>query len=298
MKNKSFISGLNTVKFVFMVFFLSIALFSCSNEDSDFNSESNSGLDATRKIFTSQAEFDNFLRTYNGSGIIYSPSTYSPDQELSIIEFFKEFTTIGSILNDKLEFQVENTIYKYGESGYTTYFIQLSEYNEGLKQVAKEKNVIGNLDSYEVLPNGNYKIAEGIEVFYDGEPIVTVEIQRPPLLRIAADGRTKVQTSFWSSKNPLKSECGVQVEAWSRPNTSVDWESANTNLKLGWECGIVIPMAPMLQPFSGAKDGTGNKIRITLDWVTGYHSYKMEKGSVLGSARCWDNTWITAVVQK
>ena len=117
-------------------------------------------------------------------------------------------------------------------------------------------------------------------------------------MKISADGRTKVQTSFWSSKSPFKSECGVQVEAWSRPNTSVDWQSANTNLLLNWSCGVVIPMAQMLQPFSGSKDGTGNRIRITLDWVSGYHSYKMEKGSVSGSAKCWDNTWINAVVQK
>lgn len=57
-------------------------------------------------------------------------------------------------------------------------------------------------------------------------------------------------------------------------------------------------MAQFLQPFSGSKTGTGNKIRVTLDWVTGYFSYKMEKGSVTGSSKCWDNTWITAIVKK
>lgn len=290
--------GLNTCKLVFGILIMSLALFSCSNHDNDFDSHSKPGVDATRKVFASQSEFEDFLKVERGSEAVYSPSTYSPDQELSIIESFKEFTTIGAILNDNLEFQVENTVYKYGKSGYTTYFIQISKYDEGLKQIANEKQIIGNLDSYAVLPNGNYKIAEGVEFFYDGEPIITVEMQKPPLLKIAADGRTKVQTSFWSSKSPLKSECGVQVEAWSRPNTSVDWQSANTELSLNWECGVVIPMAQFLQPFSGSKTGTGNKIRVTLDWVTGYFSYKMEKGSVSGSSKCWDNTWITAIVKK
>jgi hypothetical protein len=287
--------GLTAYKLVFCVSIMSLALFSCNN---DYDPISNSEIDVTRKVFASQSEFETFLGVEKSPEAIYSPSSYQPDQELSIIESFKEFTTIGSILNDNLEFQVENRIYKYGESGYTTYFIQISKYNEALKYIAKEKNIIDNLDLYEILPNGNYKIEDGVEVFYNGEPIITVEKQKPPLLRISADGRTKVQTSFWSSKNPLKSECGVQVEAWSRPNESVDWESANTDLRLGWDCGLVIPMVPALHPFSGATVGTGNKIKLTLDWVIGYFSYKMEKGIVSGSARCWDNTWITAVVQK
>lgn len=52
-----------------------------------------------------------------------------------------------------------------GTSRYITYFIEISESDEELKQIANEKQIIRNLDAYTILPNGNYKIAEGVEVF-------------------------------------------------------------------------------------------------------------------------------------
>jgi len=293
---KYIFSKKHTLKLFYFIFVISLIFSSCNNESSDlpFSPEP-----TTRNVFGNKEEFNSFMDNKNIE-MGYTTSNYSPDQELTIIESFKEFTSIGSILDKNLEFQIGNIIYKYGESGYTIYLIQDSKYNEALSFVRKEKNIINNITSYKTLPDGGFQIAEGIELFYDGDPIITVERQNQPLLRVAADGRTKVQTSFWTTKGPLRSSCGVRVEAWSRSNTSSNWESAKTDLTLEYNVQVKIPILPVPQPFHNgfSTKVPNNKIEITLDWVAEYCSYKMEKGSIIGRAKCWDNTWITATVNK
>jgi len=259
----------------------------------------NPSKDLSRTCFKDVAEYEKFLFV-NANTVLSNPNfILSKDENnLSIIETFIKYTTTGSILNRNLEFQVGNTIYKYGKSGYTIYEIEKDKYVDALKYANNDELTSKEIDKFNKTGKGKYSIEDGINLYYDGNPIIEVQRSNLPLTRVAADGRTKVQAAFWKSRGATKSSCGVKVEAWSRDNVNVDFSTADTDLQLVWNINVTIPLATIPIPFSGSLVGHGNIIKQELDWCTGYYSYNMVKPSfVSGSAKCWDGSWIAAKVE-
>lgn len=93
----------------------SFVLCSCSNGE-QYGIKDDSFIELSRVCFADIAEYEEFLSA-NSNAIIVNPNFTLPENEnnLSIIETFIKYTTTGSILNKNLEFQVGNTIYKYGK---------------------------------------------------------------------------------------------------------------------------------------------------------------------------------------
>lgn len=280
------------------ILFFSFSFFSCSSDEDNVQQEAKSSFDPTRKTFATSYDFEDFFKVQDESKVFNEQSCYSPDDELNTIDMFIRYTVIGSILNKNLEYQVGDIIYKYGTSGYTIYSINASKYWDALQLISNEDKIIANITSYQKVGNDTYKLADGIQLSYNGDPIITVFLPNVPLPKIADDGKTKVQTSFWVSKSPFQSEFGVQVQAWSRNSVNEDWQNANTEIELRWNLRAKMPNIPYPQPLSGNRKGQGNKIRQRLGWNTGYFAYKMEDGVVSGSAKCWDGSWINAIVKK
>lgn len=276
----------------------SFVLCSCSNGEQD-GIKDDSFIELSRVCFADIAEYEEFLSA-NSNAIIVNPNFTLPENEnnLSIIETFIKYTTTGSILNKNLEFQVGNTIYKYGKSGYTIYEIEKNKYIAALKYANNDELTSKEISKFNKTGEGKYSIEDGINLYYDGTPIIDVQISKEPLTRVAADGKTKVQAAFWKSRGAIKSSCGVKVEAWSRDNANVDFSAADTDLLLVWNININIPLATIPIPFSGSLTGHGNIIKQELDWCSGYYSYNLIKPSTIsGRAKCWDGSWITATVE-
>ena len=78
-----------------------------------------------------------FYCIIDNSYLITKTTLYN--EKTSIIDIFKENTAIGSILNENLEFEVADTIYKFSKSGYTIYAIEKAAYKNIKKYLAQEK---------------------------------------------------------------------------------------------------------------------------------------------------------------
>ena len=183
---------------------------SCSNEE--YNQEESPVLSRTH--FANNSDLDAFIASFDNSYLITKTTLYN--EKTSIIDIFKENTAIGSILNENLEFEVADTIYKFSKSGYTIYAIEKAAYKNIKKYLAQEKSILNDIESYPKISFGKYQLEKGILLYYTGNPIIEVtRIPVPIPTRVAQDGRTKVQASFWKSRTVFKSSCGVQVEAWS-----------------------------------------------------------------------------------
>ena len=267
---------------------------SCSNEED--NQEESPVL--LRTHFANDSDVDAFVASFDNSYLNTKENLCN--ENTSIIDLFKENTAIGSILNKNLEFEVADTIYKFGDSGYTIYAIEKTAYKNIKKYLAQEKGILSNIESYPMVSFGKYQLEKGILLCYTGNPIIEVtRITTPIPTRVAQDGRTKVQASFWKSRTVLKSSCGVQVEAWSRENVNTNFTSADTDLELFWDIYINIPVAPLPSPCQGSKVGHGNIIRQQLYWCSGYHNLNLKSPShIIGRAKCWDGNWIAANVDK
>lgn len=295
--NKRSIKQLPLMAFLMLFFcpLIMVAIFSsCSNEE--YNQEGIPIL--SRKHFANDADLDAFIASFDNS--YFNTKTTLYDEKASIIDVFKENTAIGSILNKKLEFEVADTIYKFGESGYTIYAIEKNAYKNIQKYLGQEKSILQDIESYPMVSFGKYQLEKGILLYYTGNPIIEVtRITVPIPTRVSQDGRTKVQASYWRSRNLLKSSCGVQVEAWSRENMNTDFTSADTDLELFWDIFYDIPVAPLPCPNRGSKVGHGNIIREQLYWCTGYYNMSLKSPShIVGRAKCWDGSWIAANIDK
>lgn len=91
---------------------------SCFNEED--NQEESSVL--LRTHFANDSDVDAFVASFDNSYLNTKENLCN--ENTSIIDLFKENTAIGSILNKNLEFEVADTIYKFGDSGYTIYAIE------------------------------------------------------------------------------------------------------------------------------------------------------------------------------
>jgi len=255
-------------------------------------------LDPTRKCFADMKEFDAYLASHSNDAPFVTGTSVG-GTEKSIIDEFITSTVIGSILNKKLEFQIGDTIYKYSKSGYCIFAVKQTEYAKAMSIMSKEKDILKRLNNYSSTEYGKYQIADGIVLYYTGDPIIEVTKKTSvPLTRISVDGRTKVQASFWRSKTPIRSSCGVKVEAWSRENQYEDFSAADTDLELAWDLQFSMPAGLFPNPSAGLRDGHGSVIKEELHSCGGYFEFNMLAGSIIGSAKCWDNTWISANVKK
>lgn len=272
---------------------------SCSDEydNPGYQKQEVTPTDNTRIVFTDMDEFNAYLASQNN---VASPVSCSPNSNVSdIMADFISSTSIGALLNDKLEIQVGDTIYKYSPSGYCIYAIQQTKYAEVCNIVLKENELLKNLRKYKAVEPGKYEISTGVMLYYTGAPvIISVKKQSVPLTRISDDGRTKVQTSFWVSTSPFMSSCGVKVEAWSKDNDYDDLGAADTDLELTWDIGYTIPMATLPNPSAGSLTGHGNIIKQQLNYCYGYFKFEMKAGTIIGAAKCWNGKWISATVTK
>lgn len=296
-RNSLDIKRLSLITFLILLFcslLMATVFSSCSNEE-DIQQESPVLL---RTHFANDSDLDAFIASFDNNHL--NTKTKLCNENTSIIDLFKENTAIGSILNKNLEFEVADTIYKFGAAGYTIYAIEKTAYKNIKKYLDQEKSILDNLESYPAVSFGKYQLEKGIVLCYTGNPIIEVtRIITPIPTRVAQDGRTKVQASFWKSRTVLKSSCGVQVEAWSRENVNTDFTSADTDLELFWDIYFNIPLAPLPSPCQGSKVAHGNIIRQQLYWCTGYYTMNlMSPSHIIGRAKCWDGSWIAANVDK
>ena len=209
-------------------------------------------------------------------------------------------TAVGKLLNKDLEFQVGDTIYKYCASGNGFFEIEASKYDMLRSFYNKDAELIDNLGSFREISPYRYQIAEGLVFVYTGEPVIVFQnVTAPVPTRTSPDGRTRVQASFWKSTGLFSSSCGVEVEAWSRENTSLKFQAANTDLTLAWDIQIQADGGAPYRSSRGGLAAKGNDIEQTVTSDTGPVKYTLwTNSSIIGRAKCWDGTWVEAKVTK
>lgn len=290
------VSVVNLVVVLFLgITCINLLVCSCSGEDADLGGKPQR-MNLSRKYFASEAELDAFISSFDGSE---STNKSSNESEQTIMEALRENTAIGSILNDNLEFEVGDTIYKYAPDGYTMYAIEKSAYNNAYKYFGQEAAIIARLSSYAKVNEGVYRLEDGVLLYYTGEPVFEyISSSSYVPTRISQDGLTKVQAAFWKSHSVIKSSCGVKVEAWARNNVEEDFQSFETDLQLQWNIRFTMVNAPAA-PSSGSLIGHGSVLKKELYWSTGYFTYNLVAPSVIeGKAKCKDGSWISAAVTK
>lgn len=148
-------------------------LCSCSDDEQDGIKGNDSSIELSRTCFTDVAEYEDFLSA-NSSAILVNPNFTLPEDEkdLSIIETFIKYTTTGAILNRNLEYQIGDTIYKYGKSGYTIYEIAKEKYAEALKYANNDEQTRKDTGKFSKTEEGKYIIEDGISLYYDGNPVI------------------------------------------------------------------------------------------------------------------------------
>ncbi len=279
------------------VFAINFLICSCSSEgmEQDVDVE-NLLIDSPRKCFADEAELDAFISSFEGC---VSKGSASGGTDQAVMEAFRENTAIGSILNDNLEFEVGETIYKYGNDGYTMYAIEKAAYNHARRYFGQETKVIDGLPAYSLMGEGIYKLEDGVLLYYTGKPIFEyISSSSFVPTRMSQDGLTRVQAAFWRSRGVLKSSCGVKVEAWSRNNVEEDFKSFDTDLQLQWDIRFTMVNAPAA-PSAGSLSGHGSVLKKELYWSSGYFSYNLVAPStIVGKAKCKNGSWITATVTK
>ncbi len=139
---------------------------SCSNEED--NQEESPVL--LRTHFANDSDVDAFVASFDNSYLNTKENLCN--ENTSIIDLFKENTAIGSILNKNLEFEVADTIYKFGDSGYTIYAIEKTAYKNIKKYLAQEKSILSNIESYPMVSFGKYQLEKGILLCYTGNPML------------------------------------------------------------------------------------------------------------------------------
>ena len=252
-------------------------------------------VEMSRAHFDNKADLEAYLSSYGDTTIVSVAKKENP----SIMEAFRANTAIGAILNDNLEFEVGNTIYKYGQAGYTIYEIEKSAYDDAGKYYNHEAETLAGLSSYPSPETGRYELEDGVTLYYTGDPVFEyISAFSPVPTRISADGLTRVQVSYWKSRGIVESSCGVEVEAWSRNSGNEDFASYETDLQVQWDIYFNAP-GSVKTPAGGSASGHGNVLRKQIYWCTGYYSMDLVSPSlIVGQCKCHDGSWLSAKVSK
>lgn len=126
--------NMRTMNFL-LALLVCIACVSCLNEEKDFVvSSENQSYDPTRKVFATYEDFKSYCEQLQDGNIVVTNET-----EQDIVSTYKQLTGLGELFNDKNEYQIGDTIYKLGKSGYTQYKIHTKAYRSVISLINDEE---------------------------------------------------------------------------------------------------------------------------------------------------------------
>ena len=275
----------------------------CTNEEENFiPSDENQLNDPTRKVFVTYEDFENYCEQLQNNGVVVID-----DIEQTIVSSFKQLTGLNELFNENNEYQIGDTIYKLGNSGYTQYKIAKSSYLSALKLINNEKKLVDNLQSYIKVDDVTYEIASGVFLIYSGQPIIEIQEMGSgfPKTRVNTQYDTKVTVSFWvAHTSSAVITCGYKVSA-VKESTG---KAFSTNLTLDWR-GVYIEIGlPNGRPETIAlyNSGASNPNASTLSFT----AYKRESayasslninlvaGTIKGGAKAPNGKFVYATIQR
>lgn len=277
----------------------------CGNEDNSiFSQEGNNSFveDPTRVVFKTVEDLSTYIMALPDEEI------YSDDIDLSgnnVLDNFKKITPLGKVLNERNEIQIENKIIKFGESGYTQYVLDLDKYTSGLEYIKQESIILGELSKFDRLSDCCYKLSDGIELYYNGSPIINIDTPTVPETKTVEIGDYKAQVAFWKSSAVFVFSCGALVDAFKKSGN--DFKEFNTRLQLSWSrcaayridkdspTGLYIPVQ------DASYTGTGSRLKKTWDKITVVdprlsYTYELSYGAIITGSIWNGNEWITAQI--
>mgnify|MGYP007105057992 CR=1 FL=1 len=265
------------------------------------NSNENQLNDPTRKVFATYEDFENYCGQLQNKGAVTVDDTAQ-----TIVSSFKQLTGLSELFNENNEYQIGDTIYKLGNSGYTQYKIAKSSYSSAIVLINGEKKIIDNLQSYSKVDDVTYEIASGVFLVYSGKPIIEMQdmTSDTPKTRVNSQYDTKVTVSFWVSRNYSAITCGYKVSV-VKESTG---KAFNTNLTLDWH-GVYIEIGlPNGRPETVAliNSGASDSNASTLSFL----AYKRESayanslninlvaGTIRGGAKAPNGKFVYATIQR
>ncbi len=279
-----------------------IACVSCLNEEENFVASSENQLyDPTRKVFATYEDFKIYCEHLQKDGI-----AVADEAEQSIVECYKQLTGLSELFNEKNEYQIGDTIYKLGASGYTQYKIHTKAYRSVISLINDEEKLINNLQAYHKIDKAIYEITDGALLYYSGKPIIELKeiTNDAPGTKVNIQHDTKVTVAFWVAHSTNAITCGYRVSA-ERESTG---KAYSTRLILEWQ-GIYIEI--------GLPNGRYETIALGSDGIEednvstlSVPDYKREslyandmninlvRGTITGTAKAPNGKFVTATIQR
>lgn len=213
-----------------------IACVSCLNEEENFVASSENQLyDPTRKVFATYEEFKTYCEHLQKDGI-----AVTDEAEQSIVECYKQLTGLSELFNEKNEYQIGDTIYKLGASGYTQYKIAVTSYLSAIELIDREEEIIADLQSFNKLNDTTYEISDGVSLYYTGKPIIELQdiSNDAPKTKTNLQYDTEVKVAFWTAHSTNAITCGYKVSAKKQStgkafSTLLTLECKNVQIELG-----------------------------------------------------------------
>lgn len=226
---------MKTMNFLFALI-VCIACVSCLNEEENFVASSENQLyDPTRKVFATHEDFKTYCEHLQKDGI-----AVADEAELSIVECYKQLTGLSELFNGKNEYQIGDTIYKLGVSGYTQYKIAVKSYLSAIELINREEEIIADLQSFNKLNDTTYEISDGVSLYYTGKPIIELQdiSNDAPKTKTNLQYDTEVKVAFWTAHSTNAITCGYKVSAKKQStgkafSTYLTLECENVRIELG-----------------------------------------------------------------
>lgn len=298
--------------FIVCLFSLPTLFSSCEQSDLDISTTNPSGIstksatrDYKRIAFEDIADFQQFM--YDTTNIVLnekiSESTYFKNAA-PILKDYLRLSPLTKVYNEQGEFQIGNTIFKLGRTGYAEFLIPSTKYMEGIKIVDKETEIIAQLSNYEQNEDGLYVLGDSIYMSYTGEPML--ELQNISPMALSNDARAvdyQVSVRFWSSSSFVFNGCGIEMSYKQMINGSL--KDYNTNLEMLWKNVVIVhkdksqqvQLGRFINIGSGNKIDTGSYDKKTFDEKGGFNigktHYVLYMGSTLtGKAKHSNGNWV------
>lgn len=276
----------------------------CTNEVENFTpSDENQLNDPTRKVFATYKDFKDFCEQLQNNGPIAVNDT---EEEANIVSSFKQLTGLNELFNEQNEYQIGDTIYKLGNSGYTQYRIATKSYSFAIGLINNEKKIIENLQTYNKVDDTTYEIANGILLTYTGKPIIEIEeiTSDVPKTRVNSQYDTKVTVSFWVSHGYNNITCGYKVSA-VKESTG---KAYSTQLTLDWR-GVFIEIGlPNKRPEtialynSAVSDSNASTLSFTAykrgSAYANSLNINLVAGTIKGGAKAPNGKFVYATIQR
>ena len=191
--------------------------------------------DPTRKVFATYEDFKIYCEHLQKDGI-----AVADEAEQSIVECYKQLTGLSELFNEKNEYQIGDTIYKLGASGYTQYKIAVKSYLSAIELIDREEEIIADLQSFNKLNDTTYEISDGVSLYYTGKPIIELQdiSNDAPKTKTNLQYDTEVKVAFWTAHSTNAITCGYKVSAKKEStgkafSTYLTLECKNVRIELG-----------------------------------------------------------------